>query len=95
MLASALRPAAFARRSCTTLAAQDTFVETVDVEVDDEVIEADRFGCGFVRYEQASTNLLVTVKCESEETKRPPNPRAFVDPDAPRALLLLGRREGS
>jgi hypothetical protein len=64
-------------------------------KVDEEVIEADRFGCGFVRYEQASTNLLVTVKCESEETKRAPNPRAFVDPDAPEAMLELGRRTGS
>ena len=63
--------------------------------VDDEVIEADRFGCGFVRYEQASTNLLVTVACEAEETERPPSPRAFVDPDAPQVMFLLGRRVGS
>jgi hypothetical protein len=51
-------------------------------KIDEELIEADRLGCGVVNYQQASTNVRVTVKCEAEETERPPNPRAFIDPDA-------------
>jgi hypothetical protein len=49
--------------------------------VDDETVDAERVGCGKVRYHQASTGLEVTVRCEGEEPS-PPNPRAFVDPDA-------------
>ena len=65
-------------------------------KIDEEILEADKFGCGVVKYQQASTNLRVTVTCESEDTERPPNPRAFVDPDAPESLLVVsGRRQGS
>lgn len=49
--------------------------------VDDETVDAERIGCGKVSYRQASTGLEVTVRCEGEEPS-PPNPRAFVDPDA-------------
>ncbi|MDI1447217.1 hypothetical protein [Polyangium sp. 6x1] len=52
-------------------------------KLDEESVEADRIGCGTVRYHQASTGLTVTVTCEGEETGRAPNPRAFADPDAP------------
>lgn len=48
--------------------------------VDEETVEAERIGCGKVRYHQASTGLEVTVRCEGEELA-PPSPRAFVDPD--------------
>ncbi len=48
--------------------------------VDEETVEAERIGCGKVRYHQASTGLEVTVRCEGEEPA-PPSPRAFVDPD--------------
>lgn len=51
--------------------------------IDEETIEADRMGCGAVRYRQASTGLAITVDCEGEETSRAPNERAFADPDAP------------
>jgi len=49
--------------------------------LDEETVDAERVGCGKVRYRQASTGLEVTVRCEGEEPS-PPNPRAFVDPDA-------------
>jgi hypothetical protein len=49
--------------------------------LDDETVNAARVGCGEVRYRQASTGLEVTVRCEGEEPS-PPNPRAFIDPDA-------------
>jgi hypothetical protein len=49
--------------------------------IEEEAIEADRFGCAKVRYWQRSTGLSVTVRCEGEEFAAP-NPRAFVDPDA-------------
>lgn len=48
--------------------------------VDEETVDAERVGCGKVRYHQASTGLEVTVRCEGEEPA-PPSPRAFVDPD--------------
>lgn len=48
--------------------------------LDEETVDAERIGCGKVRYRQASTGLEVTVRCEGEETS-PPSPRAFVDPD--------------
>jgi hypothetical protein len=48
--------------------------------LDEETVEAERIGCGKVRYHQASTGLEVTVRCEGEETAAP-SPRAFVDPD--------------
>lgn len=64
-------------------------------KVDEELIEADKFGCGIVRYHQASTNLRVIVTCESEDTERPPNPKAFVDPDAPQSFWNMFRRQGS
>ncbi|WP_438014722.1 hypothetical protein WMF18_28000 [Sorangium sp. So ce315] len=51
-------------------------------QLDEEVVIAERMGCGNVRYAQASTGLLVTVICEAEERDRAPDPRAFVDPDA-------------
>ncbi|WP_433927990.1 hypothetical protein AB3662_32725 [Sorangium cellulosum] len=51
-------------------------------QLDEEVVIAERMGCGNVRYAQASTGLLVTVVCEAEERDRAPDPRAFVDPDA-------------
>ncbi|WP_438023245.1 hypothetical protein [Sorangium sp. So ce233] len=54
-------------------------------QLDEEVVIAERMGCGNVRYAQASTGLLVTVICEAEERDRAPDPRAFVDPDALRA----------
>lgn len=50
--------------------------------LDEEVVIAERVGCGTVRYAQASTGLLVTVRCEGEEQGRSPDPRAFADPDA-------------
>jgi hypothetical protein len=49
-------------------------------QLDEETVDAERVGCGKVRYHQASTGLEVTVRCEGEETS-PPSPRAFVDPD--------------
>lgn len=49
--------------------------------VDEETAVADRAGCAPVRYHQSSTGLDVTVTCEGEDVS-PPNPRAFVDPDA-------------
>ncbi|AKT43192.1 hypothetical protein [Chondromyces crocatus] len=49
---------------------------------DEEVVIADRLGCGTIRYAQSSTGLLVTVRCEAEE-RTPPSQRAFDDPDAP------------
>lgn len=52
--------------------------------VDVERIDADRIGCGRARYAQASTGLVVSVTC-SGEAPRPPDERAFVDPDAPEA----------
>lgn len=61
-------------------------------KVDEEQVEADGFGCGVVRYKQASTNLQVTVTCESEDAEHAPNPRAFVDPDHVDAFL--GGRRG-
>lgn len=64
-------------------------------KLDEETIEADKFGCGVVRYRQVSTNLRVTVTCESEDTEHPPNPRAFVDPDAPQAFFDVQGRSGS
>lgn len=64
-------------------------------QVDEETVEADRLGCGLVEYRQASTNLRVTVTCESEDAAHPPNPKAFVDPDAPVSMLLFGGRGGS
>jgi hypothetical protein len=48
--------------------------------VDDETVDAERLGCGKVRYHQASTGLEVTVRCEGEEPSTP-SPRAFIDPD--------------
>ncbi|MDI3285193.1 hypothetical protein [Polyangium sp. 15x6] len=59
-------------------------------KLDEEVVEADRIGCGTVRYRQASTGLTVTVTCEGEETGRAPNPRAFADPDAPAEVDAAG-----
>ena len=50
--------------------------------LDEEVVIADGVGCGTIRYAQASTGLLVTVRCEGEERGRSPDPRAFADPDA-------------
>lgn len=66
-------------------------------KIDEEILEADKFGCGVVKYRQSSTNLRVTVTCESEDTERAPNPRAFVDPDGPEASLIFqGKgRQGS
>jgi hypothetical protein len=51
--------------------------------IDEETIIAGRIGCGTLRYAQASTGLLVTVTCEGEERDHTPDPRAFIDPDAP------------
>jgi len=51
--------------------------------IDEEIVIAGRVGCGTVRYAQASTGLLITVTCEGEERARAPDPRAFLDPDAP------------
>ncbi len=64
-------------------------------KIDEENVEADRLGCGVVEYKQASTNLRVTVTCESEDVDRPPNPKAFVDPDVPATLLLFEGKQGS
>jgi len=50
--------------------------------IDEEIVEADRLGCGQVRYRQVSTGLSVLVTCEGEETSRAPSERAFADPDA-------------
>jgi hypothetical protein len=49
--------------------------------LDEETVEAEGLGCAEVRYRQASTGLTVTVRCEGE-TRDPPNPKAFADPDA-------------
>lgn len=49
-------------------------------QLDEETVDAERLGCGKVRYHQASTGLEVTVRCEGEEPTRP-SLRAFVDPD--------------
>jgi hypothetical protein len=49
-------------------------------QIDEETVDAERLGCGKVRYHQASTGLEVTVRCEGEEPSAP-SPRAFVDPD--------------
>lgn len=64
-------------------------------KLDEETIEADKFGCGTVHYRQASTNLRVTVTCESEDAEHPPNPKAFVDPDAPQSVWKTLGRPGS
>ncbi|EYF08963.1 hypothetical protein [Chondromyces apiculatus] len=48
---------------------------------DEEIVIADRMGCGTVRYGQSSTGLLATIHCE-DEARTAPNPRAFEDPDA-------------
>jgi len=48
--------------------------------VDEETVASDRIGCADVRYQQASTGLVVTVRCEGED-RSPPNPKAFEDPD--------------
>ena len=48
--------------------------------IDEETVASDRIGCAEVRYQQASTGLEVTVRCEGEDLS-PPNPRAFSDPD--------------
>lgn len=45
-----------------------------------ETVEATALGCAKARYEQQSTGLAVEVTCEGIEP-RPPNPRAFDDPD--------------
>ena len=50
--------------------------------LDEEYVVADAPGCAEVHYYQASTGLEVTVRCEGDD-RAPPNPRAFVDPDAP------------
>jgi hypothetical protein len=49
---------------------------------DEESVTAARVGCGTARYTQRSTGLDVVVRCEAEETSKPPDPRAFEDPDA-------------
>lgn len=64
-------------------------------KVDEEIVEADGWGCGVVQYRQTSTNLRVTVTCESEDADRAPNPRAFVDPDAPASSLVPRWRHGT
>jgi hypothetical protein len=51
--------------------------------IEEETLIAGRIGCGTLRYAQASTGLLVTVTCEGEERDHTPDPRAFIDPDAP------------
>jgi hypothetical protein len=49
--------------------------------LDVESVEAERAGCGEVRYRQLSTGLDIAITCEGEEP-HPPSPRAFEDPDA-------------
>lgn len=51
------------------------------VLLDEEKVEADRFGCGRARYTQASTGVEIEITCEGVEPN-PPSPRAFMDPDA-------------
>jgi hypothetical protein len=50
--------------------------------VEVETVTAGGFGCVPARYQQAPTGLDISIRCEGEES-RPPNPRAFVDPDLP------------
>lgn len=47
-----------------------------------ETVEATALGCAKARYEQHSTGMVVEVTCEGVEP-RPPNRRAFDDPDPP------------
>ena len=49
--------------------------------LEEETVMADGPGCATVRYFQASTHLVITVRCEGVERERAPNPRAFEDPD--------------
>ncbi len=49
-------------------------------KLDEETIHATGFGCATVDYHQASTDLTVHAKCESESKGVPE--KAFVDPDA-------------
>ena len=48
---------------------------------DEETVSAARLGCATARYTQSSTGLDIVVRCEGEETSKPPDPRAFEDPD--------------
>jgi len=77
----------FAAHSGRLSARRSTVVERSGPDkqghLEEEIVSADRLGCGVVRYEQRSTNLRVSVTCEGEETTRAPNPRAFEDPDKP------------
>ena len=45
-------------------------------------IASDGRRCGVVQYEQPSTGLVITVRCEGIEPGPPPA-RAFADPDDP------------
>jgi hypothetical protein len=53
------------------------------VRLDEETVAASSLGCSPVKYHQASTGLSITVRCEGVDSHRPPDPRAFEDPDAP------------
>jgi hypothetical protein len=50
--------------------------------IGEELVTASGIGCVPVRYTQVSTGLEVAIRCEGE-ADRPPDPRAFLDPDAP------------
>lgn len=49
--------------------------------LDEEIVVADGLGCSKAYYTQAKTGLQIQIRCEGEEI-RPPNPKAFEDPDA-------------
>jgi hypothetical protein len=69
----------------TRAPASDDVLRVVRLSHDDEQrIASDGHPCGVARYEQPSTGLRITVRCESIEPGAPP-PRAFADPDHPDA----------
>jgi hypothetical protein len=55
----------------------------------EELVLATRIGCGPVRYTQLSTGLEVAIRCEGQAAG-PPDPRAFIDPDAPDPPMHTG-----
>jgi hypothetical protein len=55
-------------------------------------IAAEGGRCGVVHYQQPSTGLNITVRCESIEPGPPPQ-RAFADPDDPRVSCLAAEPE--
>jgi hypothetical protein len=50
---------------------------------DRERVASEGPGCASVRYQQASTGIDITVRCEKLDPSRPPAAAAFADPDDP------------